>query len=181
MTQEKPRRENLLKGALYLSLHRKIKYTFSTEDFRLIFYRNFSIFVPHLCLKTVPPICCTELYGQFLIYVPAQKSVMYEMSYRPRKTCCFCPRKSCQPFSISLPQFVCQFLLYSCLDLRIVRSLNSGQHFQPALSICVQKISLGICANSQLKNLPSLLHQLRNSLTLFSLLLVSLPSPSTCF
>ena len=176
MTQEKPRRENLLKRALYLSLHRKIKLTFSVENSRLIFFKNFSISVPQLCLENRAPICCTELYGQFSIFVPAQKYVLYgtvlnpyglyELSYEPRKSCRFCPRKLCRPFSVRLPRFACRFLLYDCLDLHVdfycttasicmLYGLSILDKIFSQLSICVQKNCLGIRANSQLRNLPS--------------------------
>lgn len=122
MTQEKPRRENLLKRALYLSLHRKIKYTFSTENSRLIFYRNFSISVPQLCLenrasnllygtvRTVLDFCaCTEIRTVRTVQnsIPTSKNVMF-LSSKIMSTL-FCTVASiCVPISIvRLSRFAC--------------------------------------------------------------------------
>lgn len=190
MTQEKPRRENLLKRAPYLSLHRKIKYTFSAKNSRLIFYRNFSIFVPHLSLenratnmlfKTIQIVldfcACTKIrivctvrnsertskIVSTLFYTAASKFVSIYDVPLSRFACC------------TVSQFWTKLSTNSLLDLRAA-------------------ISLGIRANSQLKNVFFLF---RNSLTLLfslhsfllflssslfsSLRLSSLPSPSTCF
>ena len=149
-----------MKRALYLSLHREIKLTFSAENSRLIFFRNFSISVPQLCLENYASICCTKLYGQFLISVPAQKSVLYGtvrtvQTVRNTYDCTEFRTDLENRAAVSILENRVDPVLYGCLDLRVdfycmavlicvLYGLNSGRNFQPTLSrFACKKFLLG--------------------------------------
>ena len=150
MTQEKPRRENLSKRALYLSLHRKIKYTFTTEFPDLSHTEN-SRFPCHTSAsKTVPMIYCTNSSCFLCLH---RNPYIVRNSVRTSKIMLFLLLKI-------VPTLFCTTASKSMLILYCM-----------TVSICVQQFSLGIHANSQLRNL---LFLFKNSLALFFSLVICL-------
>ena len=142
MTQEKPRRENPFEeSSLFIFSQKKQIYIFSRK-IRLIFSKNFSIFVPHFASKIVLKISR---------FTCLQKSVLYGI------------HTIVQNVRNSTDLEIRAVVFQKFLDFRATLCLeNRARNF----AICVQKISLGIPANSQLINLPSLLHKYGNSLAL---------------